>query len=328
MDNSGENSVETASRASAPKEAGPADETGLRPAVPDGESLIRRRFAATCIDLLLLCTGAYLMWQARWTFVLFAFAVFLMRDWAEGYSPGKRLFGLAAFGPHGRRCTLAASALRNITLLPPFLFVEMAIVLFSKRRLRLGDILGGTAVRRRQPAQAANAEWPEADPATAQLGGPNETDAEIPDDLSATESFDSMIIDVLPAARETLTSEEPLPPAGTEEGAPSADRQQDELAASSIEPGLAAACIGIEGEVTEESLDDAYWEYVERYSPDAAGELSDDQLPALCAEIASAKAGLPIPVPDPLPENPARSDCLQYLNEWFVVINRCRDALS
>ena len=104
--------------------------------------------------------------------------------------------------------------------------------------------------------------------------------------------------------------------------------QVEEPPAPAIDLHAAARCIGIEGDVTYDSLDDAYWQYVERYSPDAVQDLTDDELRTRCAELAAAKADLSLAVPLPAGEDPYRSAHLQYLNDWFVVINKCRDALN
>ena len=64
----------------------------VRDAAPAGEPLIRRRFAAAGIDLMLLCCGVLLLGQVQWMFASLALGLFMARDWDDGYSPGKRVF--------------------------------------------------------------------------------------------------------------------------------------------------------------------------------------------------------------------------------------------
>jgi|GEM_PF-6307255 len=297
---------------------------------PDAETLIRRRFAATGVDLVAFCAGAYLLSHAGGMFVAAAVLLFLMRDWAEGYSPGKRIFKLAVFDSRSRRCTLKASVVRNITLVTPLLIVELALVLFSERGQRLGDLLASTVVRLRcEPVSATTTEPAEEDSATEIWDGADEEgQQDSPAQAPRADTLDSMIIDAGLPAPESLTSEAPGYATSPEQTELTAPLQVEEPPAPAIDLHTAACCIGIEGEVTLDSLDDAYWQYVERYSPDAAQDLTDDELRARCAELAAAKADLSLAVTLPADENPDRSTCLQYLNNWFVVINKCRDALS
>jgi len=295
-----------------------------------GDALVRRRFAATGIDLAAFCAGAYLLSHAGWMFVAAAVVLFLVRDWAEGYSPGKRIFELAAFDPHGRRCTLRASVLRNVPLVSPLLIAELALLLFSKRAVRLGDLLASTVVRRRsQPALATTTQQAEEASATEISGGSEEEARQNPQaEAAGAEAADSLIIDAGLLTPESLTSapSEVIAQPHHHEGP--TDPLPQASCASPIDPREAALCLGIEGEVTDESLDDAYWKYVGRYSPDATENLPDDELRARCAELASAKAGISFALPPLADEDPDRSACLRYLNDWFVVINKCRDALS
>lgn len=292
------------------------------------ESLIRRRFAAAGIDLALLCCGVLLLGQVQWLFAFFALGLFMARDWDDGYSPGKRVFNLIALRSSGRPCALGASLARNVTLLPPMLLIELALLLFSRRGTRLGDILAGTAVQFRG-APAPVAQHREVSRTTASGDvcidepPPHNDDAasEVCDDAGA----DSMVIDPGLLTPEKLGPEE-LAAAGQAEHEP--EGKPDDPAAPSVDLNAAARCIGIEGEVSPESLDDAYWTYVERYSPDAARDLDEDELRLRCGELADREAGPELPAPQRLPERADRAACLQYLNDWFVIINKCRDALA
>jgi uncharacterized RDD family membrane protein YckC len=301
----------------------------VRDAEPAGESLIRRRFAAAGIDLVLLCCGVLLLGQVQWVFASFALGLFMARDWDDGYSPGKRVFNLIALRPSGRPCTLGVSLARNVTLLPPMLFIELAMLLFSGRGTRLGDILADTTVQfRGRAAPAPAVQHREVSRTTASddvcIDEPpahNDDDAEACDDAGA----DPMVIDPGLLTPEKLRPEEL---AAARQAEHESEGKPDEPAATSVDLDAAARCIGIEGEATPGSLDDAYWTYVGRYSPDAARDLDEDELRLRCGELADREASHELSAPGRLPERTGRSDCLQYLNDWFVVINKCRDALA
>jgi len=281
------------------------------------ERLARRRCAATAVDLILLAATALLLAQARWSFAFFAVGLFLMRDWGEGYSPGKRIFRLIAFDSPDCYCTLTASVLRNVTLLPPLILVELLLLLFSRRGRRLGDMIASSTVDLRRNVCPT----PAGAPADA-------TEPDCPQAVVPT--VDEMIID-----ESSLQRLCDLPQDETT-AAPSDTTTEDDTMMQVAEPGetpaiapdVAAQCLGISGEVTYETLDDAYWRYVERFSPDAAENLETAELLAVCAELAASKLGLPVPAPAPPPDTADRAAAVAYLNDWFVIINKCRDSLS
>ena len=303
-------------------------------AAPDGERILRRRFAATGIDLIMLYAGTLLLAQSGWTFALFPLVLFLMRDWGEGHSPGKRLFNLAACDARGRRCTLGASILRNITLLPPLLLVELALLLFSTRGTRLGDFLGSTVVQFREARASATAEHPAS---TSQIQLPDSIEGAAPsapaDHDPASDPFDAMIIDPGLLTPDAVTPEEIAEAEADATATPGGPRgvspsQPKQLNTTAIDPLLAARCIGILGPVTNETLDAAYWRYVDQWSPDAVQTLSDGELHSRCVELAESKEGLPFDVPEPVDAGAGHLICMQYLNDWFVIINKCRDSLG
>jgi len=298
------------------------------------EQLLRRRCAAAAVDLLLLALAALLLAQARWSFSFIAVGLFLMRDWGEGYSPGKRLFNLIAFDSPDRYCTLTASVLRNVTLLPPVFLVELLMLLFSHRGRRLGDILASSTVELRTGREHPDGVNPPAPGSTPGQADAEGTVAPATSEPPTTEvcSVDDMIIDAgtfgpspEEAQGETISDTE-----APGETCPAAGATQPvtQAATAPISPDVAARCLGIDGEVTYESLDDAYWRYVERFSPDAVEELDTGELLARCAELAASRLGLPVPAPPPPGDSADRAAALAYLNEWFVIINKCRDSLS
>ena len=321
-------------------------------AVTRDEDLMRKRFTAAAIDYALAFGGFALLFPVHWFFGLCVLTLYLIRDWGECYSPGKRAFNLAAVGPTGRPCSVHASVLRNVTLLPPFVIVELLLFIFSRRTERLGDSLASTRVV-----------WLDAEPAPDKAHGPSESigavdesgatiageDAEaaatstapagqtVAVDMFKTDVIDAAIIDAGLMTPDRLTPEEmtslnsldaPVQ-AESVDMTPSLDGL-DQIAAASeaIDAAVAARCLGIDNNVTYDTLDDAYWQHVERYSPDAVANLEDEELRARCSELAAAKSNLPLPQPALPSQDADRHALLTYLNKWFILINQCRDVLS
>jgi len=299
------------------------------------EALVRKRFVATGIDLALAMLALLVLGRVHWAYIVLTVAGFLLRDWGECYSPGKRVMGLWVVDRDARSCTFVGSVVRNATLLPPLLFVELAMLLFSDGSPRLGDLLASTHVIAADLPEIDIDDAPHAE-SNGDLHPPQTLDAGTLEVLSheyASDGFDAAIIDPGLLTPDRLTPEE-LEAADAEEtpapGAPPAPSAAPPPppAAKSISLELAARCIGIEGEVTYDSLDDAYWHYVDRYSPDAADGLPEAELHARCAEIAAAKAGLPMELPPPVAADADRESCMLYLNDWLMLVNKCRDSLS
>ena len=86
------------------------------------------------------------------------------------------------------------------------------------------------------------------------------------------------------------------------------------LSPAEIDLERAAACIGIEGQVSYETLDTAYWQYVERYSPDAVENLTDDEIRARCAELSSRQAEPAELRPASPAPDASRDECLSFLS--------------
>lgn len=287
--------------------------TSLQPRGAAVESLVRARIAAAAIDLLLLVIGLFTFVPLHWVWFVLFVAAFLIRDCGD-HSPGKRILKLHVRAVSGS-CTLRRSVIRNLTLLPPALFVEVALLLFGDDARRFGDKLAGTQVEplssQAQPKPAKKQTAPSAtDPVSAT--------ADASKDPTATDM-------VLTEAVGTLSEDAANPwaePADADATAGSS------CTSATLDLKLAAHCIGIDGEVSYDTLDDAYWQYVERYSPDAAEKLTDAELLARCTELAARKAEPAIRQPRPLGPAPSREQCLHFLNEWLVIINKCRDALG
>jgi uncharacterized RDD family membrane protein YckC len=91
------------------------------------------------------------------------FAYFLSKDWIPGGgSMGKRVLAIRVVDRQsGKPCTWGQSALRNAAIIIPFDWLPV----FSKRRVRFGDMIVGTEVIRRKRARADDTpEWVEGRP--------------------------------------------------------------------------------------------------------------------------------------------------------------------
>jgi uncharacterized RDD family membrane protein YckC len=79
---------------------------------------------------------------------------FFLTEWLLGYTPGKRFLGLRVRQLSGERCTAWQIAVRTATRfleVNPLLcgaIPAALIVVYTKRRQRLGDLIAGTAVMR------------------------------------------------------------------------------------------------------------------------------------------------------------------------------------
>ena len=105
-----------------------------------------RRLAAFAVDgtiaLLLCAVFRVFLPKVWWLGGLYL----VVKDAAGLQSPGKRLFQLRVADVRGEGCRLSTAVCRNLTLLPPFLFVELLVTAFSHDRRRIGDVLAGTRV--------------------------------------------------------------------------------------------------------------------------------------------------------------------------------------
>jgi uncharacterized RDD family membrane protein YckC len=81
---------------------------------------------------------------------LTAFLYYFLLEWFFASTPGKSTVHLRVVGKNGDKCSLTSSLLRNllrfIDWLPFLYLLGGTIVLASKNRLRLGDIIAGTIV--------------------------------------------------------------------------------------------------------------------------------------------------------------------------------------
>lgn len=104
---------------------------------------------AALLSWIVIRSGGAMNWIARiWnvTFLLFLVGL-LVRDGWKGRSTGKLIMGLELKRGDGRRVGYGTSALRNLTMILPFLnLVEIAFVLFSEGGRRLGDRIARTIV--------------------------------------------------------------------------------------------------------------------------------------------------------------------------------------
>ncbi len=236
---------------------------------PLHDAVVQRRMAAQAIDVgIALLAGIVVAFTmpSLWFLVVGAF---LAKDAIPGASPGKCRFRLKVVEAQtGKRCSIAASILRNLTLMPPVCVAEALILGLSAETTRLGDRLAGTCVKDliEQPRTA----------------GVNTT-----------------------AANEPQTETVPL-----------------EVAARQI--------LCVDDDADDETIEDAFWDFAERYSPDATRDFTDDEFYRCCRELSerytfTGVRGLEVP---PLPpEDASPEEKRAYVNAFVVAVNRARDML-
>lgn len=133
-----------------------------------------QRFLALVLDWILFCAvffpvtrivkGTWLMtsadhiWRIGWMisdplcviFFLVIVAYYILLEACLGWTVGKRLLGLrviaAAGGRPGLKKSLIRNALRVVDGLPAFSILGIILILVTKERTRLGDIVAGTRV--------------------------------------------------------------------------------------------------------------------------------------------------------------------------------------
>ncbi len=141
------------------------------------------RFLALVIDWVLFCAvffpitrivkGTWLMtsadhiWRIGWMisdplcviFFIIIVAYYVLLEAYLGWTVGKRLLGLRVVavggGKPGLRKALVRNGLRVIDGLPAFSILGIVLILVTKERTRLGDIVAGTRVLRIQPSKGS-----------------------------------------------------------------------------------------------------------------------------------------------------------------------------
>lgn len=79
---------------------------------------------------------------------------FLLEGMWDGYTVGKRLFGIKVVEEDGSSCSLGSAFIRNLFRIVDALFyylVGFVAMAMSDNRQRIGDLLAGTVVVREQP---------------------------------------------------------------------------------------------------------------------------------------------------------------------------------
>lgn len=75
---------------------------------------------------------------------------FLLEGFWDGYTVGKKVFGIKVVKDNGRSCTIGASIVRNllriIDTLPAYYVLGFILMATSDKRKRLGDMAAGTVV--------------------------------------------------------------------------------------------------------------------------------------------------------------------------------------
>ena len=109
--------------------------------------------AISGIGLLLGLVGVFVYW-------------FLLEGLWDGYTIGKKLFGIKVVEEDGHECTLSSSFVRNLLEIIDGLFyylVGFIVMAVSDKRQRIGDRLAGTTVVRETPRDTRRPENASAD---------------------------------------------------------------------------------------------------------------------------------------------------------------------
>jgi uncharacterized RDD family membrane protein YckC len=113
--------------------------------------------AISTIGLLLGLVGTLLYW-------------FLLEGLWDGYTVGKKLFGIKVVEEDGHECSLGSAFVRNLLEIIDGLFyylIGFIVMAISDKRQRIGDRLAGTTVVRETPRDIDQSEDASADRTTA-----------------------------------------------------------------------------------------------------------------------------------------------------------------
>lgn len=102
-------------------------------------------------------------------FAVIIFYWFLLEGFWDGYTVGKKLFGIKVVEEDGSPCSLGSSLVRNLLyIIDAFFYFLVGFIAMSAtdKRQRIGDRLGDTVVVREKPANIDQSEDASADRTT------------------------------------------------------------------------------------------------------------------------------------------------------------------
>ncbi|HOX37000.1 MAG TPA: RDD family protein [Candidatus Brocadiia bacterium] len=271
----------------------------------EGTALLSQRVTAGLIDVLACAILGFIAWSftlwSYWPSWLIAPIVFLFRDaLPNGQSPGKRLLKIRTIDTVTLLpCGLAQSLRRNLPWILVITWpVEIILLGMSEKAKRLGDWLANTEVRRiSQPVYMENI----SDEALISRAAPI---------VSAQEPK--------PVINEPASPPPPPPP-----------RPREDSGIPKRVPSPQEA-LGVSENAAEEEIETAYWEFVDRYSDDAARDISTAELNERCKELDVRFSAFDLTLAGmDVGYRPGMTDqqMKELIHGHFIIINRARDAL-
>ena len=286
-----------------------------------------RRALALGVDLALALAASLLLSLISPNAPWLALAYVLLKDLpCRGRSVGKLLLKLEVVARGGEACGPGQAVLRNVTLLPPVLLVELLVAAFSDDRRRLGDVLAGTRVQRVAPCGVGSDAQPSVRPEPA---APATSPAPAP-----ARPMPPIGRTAPPPAIPPMDSSPPTP---TPPRIPSLDTQPTPAADSADTPSPPALrapraheILGIGPDADEDAVEDAYWAFVDVYSDDALKGLPEDELEARCQRLRERFAGCdlssfttPMPCAPAMPVERKR----EFIKQFVIAVNAARDQM-
>lgn len=306
------------------------------------------RAGAWLIDAAIGYGTAMVIWLLTHNFLaLLPMGFMLVRDgFSRGRSPGKKACGLQVIvSATGRPCGMKASAIRNIpfALVVP-IPVELFIAALSPEGLRLGDYFAGTFVISSEKPMK-----PRPEPESAAEGSLHEEQsAVLADDAQSLQDVTGDEVDeVLDFGGEddsehsqAPAADEPSPKAGEGEGTDLDDILDFETEQGTepvTEPQLQSVggpdpylTLNVPKNADRDSVEDAYWAFVDRFSDEEIRELSPEALDQRCRELserfehlAMSKLGVKIVYSRKMSDKEKRN----FIHQHVVAINKARDSL-
>lgn len=218
-----------------------------------------------------------------------------------GRSLGKRILNLNLVLQDDGGHRLAALLLRNVTLIPPVLLVELLVAAFAHDQRRIGDVLAHTALKpgssRPRPRTTAPRRPPQRTAARPQQPVPKEVKSSPAQESRSPDS----------PSKQPTASAPPAPP-------------------RALSPH---EVLGIEKGADEDAIEDAYWHFMDRYSEDAIKDIDGDELAQRCRELADRFETLtltcasPVVYGESLPVEHKR----EFVHQFVIAVNAARDKL-
>ena len=210
-----------------------------------------------------------------------------------GRSLGKRILDLEVVLQDDRVHKLAALLLRNLTLIPPVLLVELLVAAFAHDQRRIGDVLARTALRPGKSRPRPHATAPRR-----------------------------------PRRQPVPKEVKPSPP----QESPSPDPPSEPPASNTTPPPAMLSprdILGLEEGADEDAIEDAYWDFMDRYSEDAVKDIDENELDRRCRELADRFRTLKLTCASPIVYNQSlpMERKREFVHQFVIAVNAARDKL-